>query len=80
MEKKLRANKKQEYINGIEFDINSCKEAIARIETTGRYFAWWHGEQYTRSRFERFIKEFEVELAAINADKNYKPWKDKDLY
>jgi hypothetical protein len=76
--KPYRRNKRQEYINELEHDLNyfteGLKELKEKIVPGTPIFFWWHGEKIFISRAQREIKEITEELRKLAADKNYKPY------
>lgn len=83
-----RLSKKAQYIQGIVWELEHFKEELKRTEPpSGEKFKdtikrqgicpiWYLGEQYTRYGAERRVLAYERELAKIDEDQNYKPWKD----
>lgn len=71
-----RVTKKQQYINSLEFHRN---HALIDLATDGKFF-WSHGELKSRHYFENEVKWINHELAKIEADRTYKPWKDWENY
>jgi hypothetical protein len=67
-----RITKKQQYINSLEFDIESLNEIV-----NGKKFAsMYQGIIYTKHAASIDVKDCLKELEKIKSDSTYKPWKN----
>jgi hypothetical protein len=67
--KTTRRNKRQEYINELEFDIDRY-QGIADSMTGG----WRLGKWVFPFQARKEVKELQKELQKVQTDKTYKPW------
>ena len=76
--KAVRINKRQQYINGLRFDLDYFQgelsaHAIAKMNGD-QYTVWHHGEVVPILKVRKNIEELTEELNKVFNDKNYKPW------
>lgn len=67
-----RVSKKEQYIHSLNHDLEYFNECINSI----RVISWFMGEMHSKSKFKIMKREIQDELKKIEADKNYKPWKE----
>lgn len=70
--KNTRRNRKQEYLNGLEHDLNWYTMDLA---DRTKFIFWVHGERMTRKELRERIAEIVKEQKDIAENKGYKPWK-----
>lgn len=67
-----RRNKRQEYLNGLDHDIEHAESLLAK----GKFFSVWLGKNFTPSELRESIRDNRKEKGMVQIDPKYKPWND----
>lgn len=67
----MRVNKKKEYLNGMEHDIEALESELVK----GNSFFIMFGDTFSRYSAKKRIEASKAEIKAVLENKNYKPWK-----